>query len=377
MKPRVLGPVILVVACALSAETAGDGLISALSVSPPFFNPSIGQKEAIVFKLAEPGGVTVSILDRDLVPVRTLPPLAKVSGETRVEWDGRDDRGRVVPDETYSLRIEAVAGARHETYDPARGFVPTLSTPMPSYSETSAVLRYGLDVPSRVHIQAGEAVDARKDGMQDGPVLKTIVDRAPRAAGSVIETWDGLDEGRTIHIPSLKNFAVSIMVASLPPNAIITIGNRAQSFRDYVSAIPGRKPVRQAQGAHGPTHHVGLSALEDHSPELSFAVSGERDSEGRIRVTRKPLKVTVGLNPKDAALFLGPESELVLFLDEKPLVRRRSATPSASFSIGTTSIPPGEHRLAANWISARGPVAVRATKLFVVPPAPAAAGISR
>ena len=377
MRPRVLGPVLLIVACAWCPNARGEGLISGLSVSPPFFNPSLGQKEAIVFKLAGRADVTVSILDRDLVPVRTLPTLVKVSGETRIEWDGRDDLGRVLPDEAYSLRVEAIAGNRHETYEPARGFMPTLSDPKRSYSPVSGVLRYELDTPSRVHIQAGEAVLVGNDGKRDGPVLKTIVDRAPRASGSVIETWDGFDESRTIHIPSLKNFAISILGASLPPNSIITIGSRAESFRDYISAIPGRKPVQQAHGAHGHAQHIGLNAMEDHSPELSLAVSGERDPEGRIRVSGKPLKVTVALNAKDAGLFLRPESELLLFLDEKPLTKRTSEAASTTFSIDSASIPPGEHRLTANWISSSGPVAVHATKLIVGPPAPVASGLSR
>lgn len=377
MRPRVLGPVILIMACAWGANAGEGSLISGLSISPPFFNPSVGQKEAIVFKLAERSEVTVSILDRDLIPIRILPALKGASGPVRIEWDGRDDHGRVVPDEAYSLRIEVGSGKRHETYEPGRGFVPTLSDPKRSYSMVSGVLRYELDVPSRVHIQAGEAVLVGDDGKRDGPVLKTIVDRAPRAGGSVIEMWDGFDESRTIHIPSLKNFAISILGASLPPNSIITIGNRAESFRDYILAIPGRKPVRQAHSAHGHAQHMGLSALEDYSPELSLAVSGERDLEGRNRVTQKPLKVTVGLNPKDAALFLRPESELLLFLDEKPLIKRSSTAPSVTFSIAPASIPPGEHRLTANWISSSGPVAVRATKLIVESPATAAARMSR
>src|ERR1035438_737383 len=115
MRPRVLGLVLLIMACAWGVNAKGEGLISGLSVSPAFFNPSVGQKEAIVFKLGEPGDVTVSILDRDLVPVRTLLPVAKGNGQMRVEWDGRDDHGRVVPDEAYSLRIEATSGNRHET----------------------------------------------------------------------------------------------------------------------------------------------------------------------------------------------------------------------------------------------------------------------
>lgn len=379
MRARLVWTVVLLLAGVAGRSARAEGLIAAVSVSPPFFNPSIGQKGAIAFSLGERADVTVSLLDRDLVLVRTLPALNAVRGEVRVEWDGRDDHGRVVPDEAYSLRIETVAGKRHETYEPARAFTPTLSDPKRSYSMVSGVLRYELDVPSRLHIQAGEAVlvGDPKAGKRDGPVLKTLVDRSPRTAGVVVEMWDGFDESHTIHVPTLKNFVISILAASLPPNSIITIGNRAESFRNYISAIPGRRVSHPAGGRPGHVRHMGLSALEDYSPEISLAVSGERDPEGRIRVTQKPLKVTVSMNGADAALFLTPESELVLFLDEKPLLKRRSVAATTSFSIDLAAILPGEHRLAVNWNSSRGPVAVRATRLIVEPPARAAERTSR
>jgi hypothetical protein len=379
MRLGLVGPVIVIVASTLGAHARAEGLIAGVRVSPPFFNPTVGQKEVVAFSLADRSDVTVSILDRDLVPIRVFPALKGGSGPVQVEWDGRDDRGRVIPDEAYSLRIDAVSGQRRETYEPARGFSPTVSDPKRSYFMVSGVLRYELDVPSRMHIQAGEAVlvGDPKAGKREGPVLKTIVDRAPRTAGAIVETWDGFDESRTIHIPTLKNFVISIMAESLPPNSVIAIGNREESFRHYIAAIPGRKVNGPAEGKQGHARHAGLSALEDYSPEISLTVSGERDAEGRVRVTRKQLEVTIGMNAADAALFLTSESELLLFLDEKPLLKRRPNAATALFSLDPASFPSGEHRLAVNWNSSRGPVAVRATKLIVEPPPRAAERMSR
>lgn len=39
-------------------------------------------------------------------------------GPVSLDWDGRDDRGEVVPDEAYSLKIDFSADGRTESHFP-------------------------------------------------------------------------------------------------------------------------------------------------------------------------------------------------------------------------------------------------------------------
>jgi len=128
-----------------------------------------------------------------------------------------------------------------------------------SYSPMSGILRYTLPVASRVHVQAGSAILNATTGRSEGPVMKTIVDRAPRAAGAVVEQWNGFDESGTIHVPDLRNFVVGIAATPLPENTIITVGNRKITFLEWAENRTGNSLVTRP--SVDPVHHGGLLAL--------------------------------------------------------------------------------------------------------------------
>src|SRR5438105_782079 len=110
---RIVGTAAALAALAFAAGrvfAAADqpkSAISDVSISAPFFNPSLGQKMTVFFDLAQSGNLTVLILDRDGYPVRKLVSGKAVEkGRQAIEWAGKDESGEVVPDEAYSLRIE-------------------------------------------------------------------------------------------------------------------------------------------------------------------------------------------------------------------------------------------------------------------------------
>src|SRR3712207_3145090 len=67
-----------------------------------------GRKDTaeVGFELPESDDVTVSMVDEDDDEVRRLVRARRLrAGEHRFAWDGRGDRGRVVPDGMYFVRI--------------------------------------------------------------------------------------------------------------------------------------------------------------------------------------------------------------------------------------------------------------------------------
>lgn len=373
MRREFVWSVATILAAALCAnrEVEAKNSIQSVSVRPEFFNPSLGQTSTLSVHLSVPSAVTLRILDRDNYVIRSLPPVSLPAGESNLTWDGKDESGAVVPNEAYCVNLRALAtdGTKSE-YAPSRDFFRVLSDPKRSYSMVSGVLRYELAGPSRVHIQAGEAVPVGdpKDGKRDGPVLKTIVDREPRTGGVVVETWDGYDESRTVHIPSLKNFAISILGESLPPATIITVGSRGETFRKYAARTRQAKTPLYPPSSHAVhmagMQHGNLTALDDFSPELTVRLTGKKDDQGRIEVGGSAVAVTVQMAPGDAGLFVRPEGALDVFVDEKLIDRKNGASNPESFSIPAAKLPTGEHRVTVNWVSNHGPTSAQVVRVF-------------
>lgn len=209
---------------ALSTAAVRAVEIDSVSISRPFFNPTIGQTIAVSFVVPKAGLLTVDVLAPDGSVARRLGPGRNVrAGKTTLSWDGRDRDGKVVSDEAYSVQIQLKSGGSVLRYSPASRELPMSSVNRSSYDRESGTLSYELAKPSRVRISAGIA---SSDGKELLPVMKVVANDVPRTLGSVMEHWNGLDETGTVFIPDQPGFAVTIEATELPENAIITVGNR-------------------------------------------------------------------------------------------------------------------------------------------------------
>src|ERR1043166_6636434 len=210
VRSHVAGTTSLILARALlifvpyarSAVIAGP-VIRQVSVSPTTVNLSTGEMPVIAVTNGRAARLDVQVIDRDGFVIRTLPSKNGEPGINSFIWDGRDDRGAIVPDEAYSFRI--VAGGGVDEYFPASQIAAMTTVDPLAYSRATSTLTYVLEKPSRVHVQAG-TIDAKAEG----PVLKTIVDRQPRDGGRIAEHWSGLDESGALYVPDLPGFALAI-----------------------------------------------------------------------------------------------------------------------------------------------------------------------
>lgn len=369
MRLGLVGPAAIILAGALGTSSwaeAKDSILS-VSVSPAFFNPSLGQKATVLVRLAAPASVTLAVLDRDNFVIRTLAPQKASVGEAKLSWDGKDQDGVIVPDEAYSFRIEAKTAVGSEVYEPAKGFTPvTENVTSGSYSRVDGVLSYRLSRPARVHVQAGQVVDEPVEGSPSGPVLRTIVDRQPRIAGAIVERWNGFDESGTIYIADLKGFRISVAPQSLPENSLITTGNRAMAFVDYARthrSAKDQKPRNLAPAGH--EHHQGLNVFEDHCPDLIVSYGAKAPKSADRLPVGSPLTLNVRMAPDRAPYFFSQPATLLVFVDERPVSVIPTNQNPIDITIASKDLQEGEHRIALNWASAFGPVAVWARRLAV------------
>jgi hypothetical protein len=374
-------PLLLLVLSATAAAASSE--ISDVAISRQFFNPSLGQKIGISFALAEPGTLTVLILDRDGYPVRKLVAGKAVEkGKQALEWEGRDDAGEVVSDEAYSLRIELLHdGGKPAIYFPANAGEEDLKAVTNYYGRQSGVLSYKLPKPARVHVQAGTAVADPRTGKGTGPVLRTLVNREPRPAGAVIENWNGFDESRLVYVPDLPNFVIAVAATALPENALITIGNRGSSFVDRALGRRGESLLTTKAEDHH--HHHGLSTIEDVSPSLHLRPGNARwnPTEMNWAARRDVLTLVLRLEGATASRFRQEPGGVTVFIDGQIAKDLRNLkgllSPSGDLTVDVplTRLAAGSHLLAVNWGSDFGPVSVGTLKIRKE--APSVAGSSR
>jgi hypothetical protein len=94
----------------LYLENAGSGL----DIRPPVLRH--GDRVHVAFRaLRVPGGMSlprydVAVFDARRRRVATLlrDPVRPAGGVVCIEWDGRDDRGVILPPGAYQLRVEGV-----------------------------------------------------------------------------------------------------------------------------------------------------------------------------------------------------------------------------------------------------------------------------
>lgn len=358
-----------------AASTSGGnsaGAIREIALSRSFFNPTFGQRVEISFRLSQPGRLTSRVLDRDGFVTRTLADDRMTpAGMVRLDWDGRSDRGEVVPDEAYSVQIDLRDGAGRHTYFPADEAPREVPVEKIFHDAAQKLLRYELAEPSRVHVQAGSS-DIGPQGQTNGPVLKTIANRVPRTSGLILESWDGMDESGSFSVPGLKNFVLAVAATSLPENSIITLGNRSKSFLEHARDRQGKSFLTRPKPANH-DHHQGLTALEDAAPGMRLLARNAAWSASRRswEVRNDTLKVSVSLEGPSAPHFSRQPGAVFVFLDEKKTLELPVAPPPLEFSLSVAGLEPGQHRVSVNWISEYGPVTVNSLLIWVGPARPA------
>ena len=340
---------------------------SFLTVAPSSFNPSLGQQVTISVATPSEARIAVQVLDRDGYVVRTLERSAAAAGRETLRWDGRDDKGAVVADEAYSFKATMVTPHETLTFFPAAHPAKSFAVQADQYSRRNAALMYELPVAARIHAQAGAAALNEKK-VYDGPVLKTLVNREPRPAGKVVESWNGLDESGRIYVPDVPHFVTAILATPLPEQAVIAYGNRARTFLDTAATRSGTSLL--PAHAHGAAqHHAGLSALEDLSPSLTVTPVGAKwDEKAQTwNFGRGTAVLKVELSGPTAAAVSKQPARIVVFVDYVRQLELSVREKQETIRIPRHLLKGNPRSVTVNWQSTRGPLAANTVRLSTGP----------
>jgi hypothetical protein len=197
---------VLVVAL-LAATAAAFALTQGLKNQPaaifgtdvdPVFSPVCGcdsETASVAFKLRERDRLDVSIVDGSEHVVRTIERGREYAkGPVEIEWDGRDDAGRVLPEGEYEPRIHLRDDRTTYTLpNPIRIDVtpprlerisvrPVVISPDGDRRADRATFRYRLSEPGRGKL----FIDGKRRGLT----------RFPRPQDTIV--WNGKAEGRVL-----------------------------------------------------------------------------------------------------------------------------------------------------------------------------------
>jgi len=339
--------------------------IERVAVSPSTFNPSAGESVGLDVVFARKGRVTVRIVDRDGFVVKTIASsIPADEGSKRFRWNGTDERGAVISDEAYSIRIDWLAAGLEETYFPALQAQTMTSVPVRYYSRRSGTISYDLPVASRIHLQAGTARPNPKTHEMEGPVMKTIVNREPRAAGQIAEQWSGLDESGSVFVPDLPDFVLAVAATPLPENSIIAFGNHSARFLDYVQSRSGISLFASSRAAEH-LHHQGLSTLGDVSPMLEIEPLNARWSEAeRIWIVRdRTIRLRATPTGPTASTFVQQPGTLYEFVDGRLRTRYPVKRDSVTVEMPATALSSSGGLISINWQSDYGPLASNSLRM--------------
>ncbi|MCI0412592.1 hypothetical protein L0222_07295 [bacterium] len=345
---------------------ADPSAIRRVSVSPPSFNPSEGQKVEITAEVDHPGILSLMIIDRDGYPIREFDK-QEVTANQKVSftWNGFDKEGSIVANEAYSLRIALVADGKRHMYFPADSIVDMISIREAKFSRQDGILSYRLPSPSRVHLQAGIGYIDPVTKKQVDFVLRTLVNREPRPAGAIVETWDLMDESGTIRVSELKNFIVGIAATPLCENSIITYGNRNRKFLDWVSQRKGQSFFTARTDHHH--HHKGLRTLDDISPTMKLNIlnAAKNKLDQSWQTNRPTIQVSGEITGANAANFTKQPGFIAVFVDGKNVHEIPNPVSPFEIEIPIDKLKPGDHVVAVNWASTWGPVAANSFRLKI------------
>jgi hypothetical protein len=346
-----------------SAPSEREESVTNVAWSTGATNPAAGDKAALKYVLSQPKSVTIRLYDPDGGLVRTLcEAVAKEPGEYQETWDGRDDKGNIVPNEAYTALIETGSGLRYDPSTSSGGIVGDITDAKFDYEAGTMV--YTLPAPARVLIRLG---------IKNGPMLKTLVDWKPRITGSITEYWDGFDESKVVRLRDQKDFTVLITYVTLPEATIITYGNDKTSYRAYKFAQAKdhlKRPVRprepDAAGRLIPENLVPPAWTRAPRTVMTFPKLGD----GGIPTPEvsETVDVRIDVEQEDKDYLLQDQFEIIFFVDNVFFAEAERGYLPFNWPWELKQLPPGDHVLTANISSFRGQVGVASRKIRILKP---------
>ncbi len=321
-----------------------DLLIKNVRISPSSFNPSLNQKVEISYDLPRNAKVTIQIFDPDGTLIKTLTDQAeKTAGNQKTAWDGKDNKGDIVPDEAYSFTIKAVDKHGHtETWKHPPPKWKRFDIPDPVISKITNTITYQIPKPCRTRIRIG---------IENGPLLFAPLDWHPKVAGEIMVHWDGWDKNRAINIWKHPKSKMVVTNIELPDNTIITYGNKKLDYFEYCcpeTSQPRNLKKRRISPKIPVTSPSPLAIMLSPRLKISFPMTKEFTSDSVPVLSKKTL---VRVEVENKILLSATSYEIIFFIDGEFYSEEPSGISPYNWVWDLSNIKKGQHILTVNLVS--------------------------
>ena len=340
---------------------AGD-LMTLLPYKSNEFSPALNQTFKLSYTLSEDANVTWEIYTPDNNLVRTIKADNSKKGKNTIVWDGKDEKGIVVPDEAYNIVLIAKNNAHTQTIDPRLTGGEILKNLQTKIDKTGNI-SYTLASPARVLVRAG---------IENGPMLRMISNWIPKNRGKVKQRWNMRDGDNLIDLSSLQ-FGISVSAFTLPKYAIITTNNKTIDYYSYFTkyhlscnTLPKEKQ-RLERDKKTISKHFYMCRIQDRDPRLTFGIPKSITTHKGLPLVNNGVSshVKVTMHPEDEAILEKVKYEVSFFVDYAFSSEEELGFMPISWNYVPNGLKKGVHTLTVNVSSFTGQVGVKSFRFMV------------
>ena len=270
------------------------------------------QPIAIRFHINQPATVQLHLYDARDYRIRTVAsPDILSAGDHQLTWQGRSDQGDPVPPEAYvyTLTAHPAKGGEPVIYDVTdlSGGTSVVIDDI-TYDPATQTVRYSVPKPARVFLRAGK---------RTGQLVDTLINNAPKTAGTHSLTWDGRDASGAVsfvHHPDLRFYGRGFEVSR---NTLIVQGEVTDSQTARWLPLSAEPIQRSAQSKRrGLDRHAyhAVTACTDVPVQVSLPADLPTNADG-LPLVSGPVPIRVSLAPSDALQLAAERAEITYYLD--------------------------------------------------------------
>lgn len=327
------------------------------------FQPQASEKFDLAFTLARAGNVTLAIYSGDGDLVRTVASARSLpAGRHVLSWDGRDDKGGLVPDEAYHPVLTCECGLAAPVVVDSRGTTggEVIEKLRPDLA-ADGTIAFDLPKPARTLVRIG---------VKGGAMLRALDAWSPHAPGRTRIEWDGMDQSGVIRLLGTPGLTVLVTAFALPDHSIIVSGTKSGDYFAY------RKqrgwPLPAADGRTGRLDRNGQrlsrqaqlprSLLRD--PRVTLSVEGElAQDESGAWLIGGPVTFKVDMPAEDKWLVQQSLYEVGFFLDHQFVSEEETGYTPLRWRWDPAGAASGEHTMTVNISGFWGQVGVASVRL--------------
>ncbi len=345
-------------------NASGAATLSFVTTSAGEFQPAAGERVKIDFALGAPGIVTLELYSPDGDLVRSIASTAAFKpGRHSLEWDGRDDKGEVVPDEAYHPVLRCTCGESPAVAD-SRGVTggAVIEKIRPELS-SDGTIAFDLPHPSRTLVRVG---------IKGGAMMRAIDTWSPRAAGRVRVAWDGYDQSHATRLLGQPGLAVLVTAFTLPDHSLIASGNTRLNYFAYRKARGWSVPVVDGSSAKLERDGKRLarqaslprSLMQDPRVSIRIIESVTQDAGGAYQI-QGPVTFRVDMPDEDKWLVQQSLYEVGFFLDAQFVSEEETGFTPISWRWDPAGTASGEHTMTVNISGFWGQVGVASLRVVL------------